>query len=186
MAMVPSPSRRALLRGAWRAPAAVPLRPPWAADEADFVERCTGSGHCRAACPRSLLVRGDGGFPVVDFSRGECDFCGRCVAACASGALKASQSPPWMLRPEFSSRCLPRQGVVCQVCRDQCATGALRFTPRLGQRAAHPEVDTARCTGCGACVAPCPAGAVTLHPLSQSAAQGSGTSFTTMSAGAAP
>ena len=53
------------------------------------------------------------------------------------------------------------QNVVCRSCGDACGEAAIRFSPRLGG-ASRPEVLTERCTGCGACVSACPAGAVTM------------------------
>ena len=79
-------SRASLLRGRLRG-GPPPLRPPWALAEPAFLEACTRCDACRAACPEGILVRGSGGFPLVDFQRGECTFCGRCAAACEDGAL---------------------------------------------------------------------------------------------------
>lgn len=56
---------------------------------------------------------------------------------------------------------MARGNVVCRTCGDACEAAAIRFRPRLGG-AALPEVDGEKCTGCGACVAPCPAAAITL------------------------
>jgi ferredoxin-type protein NapF len=60
--------------------------------------------------------------------------------------------------------CLAARGVVCQACGDLCAARALRFPPRLGG-IAIPVLDVSACTGCGACVAPCPAQAISLREV---------------------
>lgn len=154
-------SRRGFLRG--RSAAPPPLRPPWSGPEAGFAARCTRCGDCTAACPQAILAAGPGGYPTVDFSRGECTFCGDCAAACAPGALDRKREPlPWAIQAAISDPCLTRAGVECRVCGDFCDPRAIRFPPRAGG-VAVPEVDAAACTGCGACLAPCPAGAVTLR-----------------------
>lgn len=61
----------------------------------------------------------------------------------------------------ISSACLAHTGVTCMTCRDECPEEAVRFRPRIGAPFA-PEVDHDRCTRCGACVGPCPAGAIAL------------------------
>jgi len=48
----------------------------------EIVDRCTRCGACAAACPETIITAGDGGFPAVDFHRGECTFCGACADAC--------------------------------------------------------------------------------------------------------
>jgi len=71
---------------------------------------------------------------------------------------------PWLLTARIGESCLAFGGDVCRVCADICVPAAIRFSPRLGG-AAVPEVDNQKCSGCGACVAPCPAQAITLtHP----------------------
>ncbi|MFN3884656.1 MAG: 4Fe-4S dicluster domain-containing protein [Rhodocyclaceae bacterium] len=55
------------------------------------------------------------------------------------------------------------QNTVCRSCGDACDAAAIRFSPRLGG-AALPVVLAERCTGCGACLPVCPAGAITLTP----------------------
>lgn len=153
-------SRRGFLKG--RPGVSPPLRPPWALPEGEFTQRCSRCGDCVQACPARILVAAQGGYPGVDFSRGQCAFCGDCLSACRTGAL-VKMEPPWRLAVEISPACLPRQGVECRSCEDACPAAALRFPCRLGGPAL-PAVDHGHCTGCGACVAPCPAGAISLKP----------------------
>lgn len=152
--------RRAFFRG--RPRPRMENRPPWAQPENAFVDACTRCDDCLKACPTGIIVQGDGGYPTVDFSRGECTFCGDCPRACASGALQASTlNPPWHLRANIGPNCLQLQGTECRVCGDFCEPRAIRFLPGpdgTSQLLLDPKV----CNGCGACHAPCPTQAIRL------------------------
>ena len=155
-------SRRGFLRGRPRPRAEI--RPPWSLPESAFIDRCTRCGDCLTACPEKILVLGDGGFPTVDFARGECTFCGACAAACQPLVLVRREGlPAWPYKALVGEACLPRRGVECRVCGDFCDVRAIRFPPRLGG-SPLPEVNLETCTGCGACVAPCPTAAITIRP----------------------
>lgn len=158
-------TRRQFLRGSFSARAAE-IRPPWAVDEDAFTSRCTRCGACAQACPSRIITTGAGGYPRVDFSRDECTFCGECAAACRDGALvHQSDEAPWSCKASITQSCLARANVVCRTCGDACESRAIRFRPRIGG-ASLPEIDIDACTGCGACVAVCPAGAVTVTAAS--------------------
>lgn len=149
-------SRRHFFRQ--RQSSASPFRPPWSLPEAQFVDRCSRCDDCLKACPTGLLKRGDGGFPIADFGQAACTFCADCVQACASGALAAGPLA-WDFTIEISEACLAQQRVECRVCGEVCAAGAIAFRPRLGGMAL-PAVDSLACTACGACLSPCPTGAI--------------------------
>lgn len=136
------------------------LPPPWAS--AAFATLCTRCDACRDACPSGIVVRGDGGFPTLDYRKGECTFCADCVRACPTGALRAAATPgvaPWQRSVRIAADCLASRRVVCRSCGEACAARAIAFAPRAGG-VAQPLVDDAACTGCGACVAICPAAAI--------------------------
>ncbi|MDX9886699.1 ferredoxin-type protein NapF [Thauera sp.] len=139
-------------------------RPPWAIDEALFVDRCTRCDRCIETCPTQILVRMDGGFPGVDFSRGECTFCGDCVSVCEPRALLRGDAAalPWTLVAAIGADCLAVRGVECRVCGEVCPERAIRFRLQLGG-VAHPVLDAGVCTGCGACIGPCPARAIAMQ-----------------------
>jgi len=146
-------------------PAAVPLRLPWILTDA-FEEGCTRCGDCVAACPEGIVVRGDGGYPSVDFNRGSCTFCKACAEACPEPIFDLGLTPPWPFLARIDDRCLARRGVYCQSCGDPCDAHAIRFTQRPG-RLPTPLVDALACTGCGACVAICPTNAIAVRPAGE-------------------
>lgn len=143
-----------------RLPRVAPFRPPWSVPEAAFLDACTRCDDCVRACPTALLRRGDGGFPVADFAAASCTFCGECASACATGAIVRDASrEPWSFTVRIDDGCLARQRVECRVCGEACDTRAIRFRPAIGG-VPLPEVDEAACTACGACLRPCPVGAI--------------------------
>jgi ferredoxin-type protein NapF len=161
-------SRRAFLLGAEVEPCAnAAVRPPWARGEA-FADLCTGCGSCVAACPEGVVVLDDKSRAAVDFRRGAglCSFCGACAEVCPEPVFIAPEAravtPPWTLRAAIGADCLTGDGVLCQSCKDACGEGAIRFVYAAG-RVAQPQLDPDRCTGCGACVACCPASAIEIH-----------------------
>lgn len=149
--------RRGFLRG--RVAARPPRRPPWALPEGGFLDACTRCADCVPACPTSIVVMREG-YPQVDFSRGACTFCAACVVACRPAALRRDEgAPPWQARAHVLDACFAMRGVECRICGDHCEAQAIRFSPRLGGPP-RPEILDDRCTGCGACVRPCPVAAL--------------------------
>jgi ferredoxin-type protein NapF len=154
-------SRRQFLRGNFRA-ANPPPRPPWVLAEELFIDACSRCGDCVPVCPTRIIVIVRG-FPELDFRRGECTFCGACAAACKDGALPRhdAQASPWQIKARVADACLAQRGVECRICGEHCEPAAIRFSPRLGGPPLA-EIDAAACTGCGACVAPCPVAAISV------------------------
>ena len=132
---------------------------PWAVD--DFERYCQRCDACVQACEEAILVPADGGFPSVDFRRGACTFCGRCVTSCQHGALDKAVVKPWQLVAAVGDTCISLHGVTCRSCAESCDRQAIAFRLQLAGRAT-PLVDAASCTGCGACVGVCPVAAITI------------------------
>ncbi|MBK6637864.1 MAG: ferredoxin-type protein NapF [Rhodocyclaceae bacterium] len=154
-------SRRGFLRGKISTTPA-PLRPPWSGPERDFLSRCTRCGECAKTCPTKIIVVANG-YPQIDFSAGQCTFCHQCSDVCRDGALvhQATLSP-WQARARIADTCMAHAGVECRICGEHCAESAIRFSPRLGGPPL-PEVNNETCTGCGACLAVCPASAINVR-----------------------
>jgi ferredoxin-type protein NapF len=106
----------------------------------------------------------DGGFPTVDFSRGECTFCGECSARCPEAVFVTAHAIRFEHIASIQDFCLALNAVDCQSCRDICPEAAIRFVPTRGMPF-QPVLETDRCTGCGACLSVCPAQAIALSPI---------------------
>lgn len=67
----------------------------------------------------------------------------------------------WPWRASVSADCLSLNRTACRACEDACDARAIRFRLEVGGNA-RPIIDDVACTGCGACIAICPAAAVSL------------------------
>lgn len=131
------------------------LRPPGAAEEALFLERCTQCGDCAKVCPYgSITFHPQNGTPVIFADQMPCYLCEDvpCIAACATEALLPVEGRGQirMGLASVSHRiCTAGQG--CHACASKCPTDALSMdfgTQRL-------VVAAERCAGCGLCEQVC-------------------------------
>lgn len=157
-------SRRALFKGQLTNKQSPDIRPPWAQPEHTFLDLCSRCDKCASACESNIIIRGGGGYPRVDFKAGECTFCNACVTVCPDGALghPETESAAWNLTANIGDACLSANGITCRVCGDRCDARAIQFTLAMGG-VANPIIDEKACTGCGACVAPCPVSVITIE-----------------------
>jgi ferredoxin-type protein NapF len=133
-------------------------RPPWSGE--DFTAQCVRCDACLDACPEQVLYRGGGGYPEIRFDEQGCTLCGACVEVCEAPVFDTARPAfPW--HAEVQAHCLALADIHCQSCQDACEWRAIRFLPQLG-RPPQPRVDGEACTGCGACQAPCPQGAIVM------------------------
>lgn len=145
-------SKRSFLRGQRSGRHAL-IPPPWARSE--FTELCQRCDDCISACEQHIIVKGDGGYPHVDFSQGECVFCEACAQACKHKVFDLQQQSPWSLVASIDEQCLSKNAVVCRSCGDRCEQDAIHFQLMTGGRS-DPQVSQDLCNGCGACFAVCP------------------------------
>ncbi len=196
-------SRRALLKGACgvgfvaalmalpgrpQAQSSVPLRPPGALPEPDFLAACVRCGLCARACqPWDILMlagRGDGlalGTPFFIAREKPCEMCVvpvPCIEACPTGALQplksindAKMGTAVLVDQE---NCLCFLGLRCEVCYRACPRidAALLLVrshnPKTGRHTFFiPTVVAEHCTGCGKCEDSCvlPEAAIKVLPL---------------------
>lgn len=160
-------SRAGFLRR--RAVTPPPTRPPWALRvDAAFRAGCDGCGACIPVCEPAIISADAEGRPVVSFADAGCTLCGACADACHTPALSREEGRrPWNQVARIGASCLSYGGVECRVCGEHCSERAITFRPMLGGRLL-PLMNETACTGCGACIGPCPTRAVEIKPITDS------------------
>lgn len=133
------------------------VRPPWSR-AGSIAAACSGCGACVPTCPQHIIGLDESGRPALNFTGSECSFCGACADACPEPVFDRSLAA-FDHVAVIGPSCFAGRGIVCQSCGDACPEAAIRFRPRLGGPAL-PELAADRCSGCGACIAACPAQAI--------------------------
>lgn len=67
-------------------------------------------------------------------------------------------------RVALNDHCLAFRAIHCELCRDVCEAGALRFVPRLSAMSI-PAFNLDLCTQCGDCARVCPQNAIDVRLL---------------------
>lgn len=75
-------------------------------------------------------------------------------------ALFGLPSPEAKTTASIGDDCLTTSGVMCESCAESCEHGAIRFIRRGAIK--QPVLDSDACTGCGECLAVCPANAISM------------------------
>ncbi|EJL6400544.1 ferredoxin-type protein NapF [Vibrio navarrensis] len=132
---------------------------PWLANRQRFSDECTRCGKCVSACETDIIVKGDGGFPRVDFTQGECTFCYQCAAACPEALFVSQENPPWSAKASIDDACLTKRNIECRSCAEACESQAISFSLQIG-KVAQAQLNLDECNGCGACVSICPASSI--------------------------
>lgn len=151
-------TRRALLKAKF-GNSRQAIRLPWVRNELEFTDKCSRCYDCMAVCPEKILIKGDGGFPEINFNKGECTFCTECVKSCSEDLFNSLEETPWSLKAQVTEDCFANKKVVCVVCKEQCEIEAIKFIPKVGG-IMDIELSLELCTGCGACAKPCPTDAI--------------------------
>ena len=145
----------------------IPQRPPWALNESLFIDKCTRCHKCVSACGEEIILIGDGGFPEIDFHRGECTFCKDCVVACEPEALmKQEDNNAFYFNITIDDSCLAKQKTHCQSCKDVCDLSAISMpwpTSIIQGSIQIPKLNLDDCTSCGACISTCPSQSISIN-----------------------
>ena len=164
-------SKRRFLRGrisqVTKESKAQSLRLPWIINEHHFTQGCTQCEGCINACETNIITKDAMGFPVVDFTLGECSFCNKCIDHCQEPLFSGrfleydqeksehTEAMPWPVAIEVSDKCLAKHGIYCQSCRDECEPNAIEFN-YINSSIPQPQINLTDCTQCGACISSCP------------------------------
>jgi len=141
-----------------------PIRPPGGLQANLLRGNCDGCGKCVDACPENIIRLSAGNLPEITFANGQCTFCNDCNAACDRGALVTNGEAEWPWRAKILPNCLEASAIVCRACETSCEENAIRFRPALGGKTIV-SIHLERCTGCGACIAGCHAGAIAMFEM---------------------
>ena len=152
-----------------RTGAARPIRPPAAIGEREFPGVCIRCGNCVRACPAQIIRPDLGTYgvasflsPVVQFAEGYCqEDCCRCGEVCPSGAIarvSLEQKPHVAMGvPRVDlTLCLLTDDRECAACRNHCPYAAISYVFHEADYTTTPQIDPAKCNGCGACQVFCP------------------------------
>ncbi len=167
------PSRRRLFRG--RVKTQQVMRLPWVINEAVFTSGCTQCQDCIKSCESNIIVKDEDGFPKVDFNQGECTFCNKCIEVCeqplfsglfteelTEGLTENISAKAWPVTLEINDKCLAKNNIYCQSCRDECETSVIKFN-YLNSSIPQPSISEVDCSQCGACISVCPQSAIAFN-----------------------
>lgn len=144
------------------------LRPPGSLAEGRFTGVCVRCGNCAQACPAHIiqpdLAGGLAGFlaPRLSFAGDYCrEDCHRCHQVCPSGAITRLSLPEKRRAIIGTAQvdldtCLMALGRECNACIQHCPYEAIAIASDGDAFSSRPQVDLARCNGCGACELACP------------------------------
>ncbi|PIE89354.1 MAG: hypothetical protein CR997_11540 [Acidobacteria bacterium] len=141
----------------------LPLRPPGALDEVEFLSTCTRCDLCVKACPHQAILkktlRGvSAGTPYIDPDKQGCHLCDDmpCIASCEPGALTFNAIQPVVSMGKAkvnTETCLTYKETLCTACYDSCPFPEKAIRIDFDR---HPEI-LSGCVGCGLCTKLCPA-----------------------------
>jgi len=130
------------------------LRPPYSVDEALFHQECQAcEGKCATVCEEEIIHIAEDKTPCLSFEKSGCSFCDACAQVCEFEVLRLEAKTEVKAEVTISSAsCLAWNEVMCFSCKEPCLDNAIVFEGLF-----NPKVDAQKCTGCGFCIARCPA-----------------------------
>lgn len=150
--------------------ASVPIRPPGALPEAEFLARCIRCMRCVDNCPNNAIIALDESYgkakhltPAIKPRRQACMLCNKlsgdtlkCTQACPTGALQLVRRNLDEIRKKVhmgtaqidKALCYSYNNWTCGTCYRACPLPGKAMTLGLWER---PEVNPDECIGCGAC-----------------------------------
>ena len=147
------------------------ITPPGSISHMNLHKKCIACQLCVQACPNNVLVPSGSHDrfmqPKVVYNDTYCrPECTACSGVCPTGAIKpitkeekaSTQIGHAVWYPELCVSASSHHA--CNNCEHHCPTGAITmvdYEKPDGKIARVPAVDTAKCIGCGACQALCPA-----------------------------
>lgn len=152
------------------AQAAVPLRPPGALPEKEFLARCIRCLRCVDNCPNNAIVALDESYgntlrftPAIKPRRQACMLCNKlsghflkCTHTCPTGALQRVRRDVGEIGSKVKigtaeidkALCYSYNNWTCGTCYRACPLPGKAMTLELWER---PVVNPEHCIGCGAC-----------------------------------
>ncbi len=160
--------------GEARSPRALPIRPPGAAPEREFLARCLRCRRCADACPNNAILPMDGRLggpsratPYIKPRRQACMLCNgidgdylKCTDACPSGALTLIRKEAERIQQHVAmgvaeidlALCYSYNNWSCGACFRACPFPGVAMTLGMWER---PTVVADACVGCGGCERAC-------------------------------
>lgn len=130
------------------------LRPPGAAEEVAFLERCTKCSDCIEVCPPGAIVVTADGTPGIFADETPCVLCEDfpCIAACATDALlPVDRVGDVRMGVATITQRLCTAGQGCHACVSKCPTNALD----MDFESLRLMLSSEACVGCGLCESVC-------------------------------
>jgi ferredoxin-type protein NapG len=145
-----------------------PLRPPGASDESSFIGACIRCNRCRGACPRGAIINCDFEDGIINARTPKLNF--RTKFARSYRRPEGLDQEGVLANPYASLLAAGGTGFCdfCNLCINNCPTGALReFDPTkqwIGEAVIDPErcVAFAKLGGCRRCADYCPFSAISI------------------------